>query len=101
MAEFDPTIFSEATTYTPTTATLTLTFSDGVDATLTDTITLDAEWTAAFLKCIRTGDVFTRADGCLPVGSPELRPESKHHFMRQRAVAASRFQGWLKRKPLA
>ncbi|MDY0280761.1 MAG: hypothetical protein RBR35_09395 [Salinivirgaceae bacterium] len=100
MAEFDPTIFSEATTYTPTGATLVLTFTDGTD-TFEDTVELDPEWVAVFLKCIRTGDVFTRADGCLPVDSPELRSESKHHFMRQRAVAASRFQGWLKRKPLA
>ena len=100
MAEFDPQTFNETTSYTPTTATLVLSFTDGT-TTHQDTLQLDAEWVASFIRAVRAGDVFIRADGCLPVDSPELRPESKHHFMRQRAVAASRFQGWLKRKPLA
>ena len=100
MAEFDSTIFSEATTYTPTTATLVLTFSDGVDATLTDTVALDPEWTAALFKAIRHGNHgFLFLDGCLPANSPELRPESQHILERRRPVEAHRFQNWLKHKP--
>ena len=100
MAEFDVLNFTEATDYTPTTATLTLTFSDGIDGTLTDSIVLDAEWTAAFIKSIRTGNLFIRADGALPPGSPELRPESKHHLQRQRPVDTASFRNWLLRKPV-
>ena len=99
MAEFDVVNFTEATDYTPSTATLVLTFSDGIDGTLTDTVVLDGEWAAAFLKSIRSGNVFIRADGCLPPGSPELRPESKHHLQRQRTVDKASFQNWLLRKP--
>ena len=99
MAEFDPQTFSEATDYTPTGATLTLNFTDGIDGTLTDTVELDPEWVAAFLKSIRTGNLFIRADGCLPVGSPELRPETKYHLQKRHAHDKASFQNWLERKP--
>ena len=98
MAEFDSSTFSETTDYEPVSATIQLTFSDGTTE-FTDTVTLDAEWTAGFLKNIRTGNMFIRADGSLPPGSPELRPESRHHMEKKRAHDPATFKNWLQRKP--
>lgn len=98
MAEFDSNTFSEATDYTPTSATIQLTFSDGTNE-FTDTVQLDAEWVAGFLKSLRTGNLFLRLDGSLPPGSPELRPESKHHTEKKRSHSLETFKNWLQRKP--
>ena len=98
MAEFDSNTFSETTDYTPTSATIVLNFSDG-ETEYSDTVQLDAEWTAGFLKSIRTGNLFLRLDGSLPPGSPELRPESRHHMEKKRAHDPATFKNWLLRKP--
>lgn len=98
MAEFDSSTFSETTNYEPVSATIQLTFSDGTTEH-TDTVQLDAEWTAMFLKNLRTGNMFLRADGSLPPGSPELRPESRHHLEKKRAHDPATFKNWLQRKP--
>ena len=98
MAEFDSSTFNETTNYEPVSATIQLTFSDGTNE-FTDTVQLDAEWVAGFLKNIRTGNMFIRADGSLPPGSPELRPETKHHLEKKRPHTVATFRGWLSRKP--
>ena len=98
MAEFDSNNFNETTDYTPTSATIVLNFSDG-ETEYSDTVQLDAEWVAGFLKNIRTGNMFLRADGSLPPGSPELRPETKHHLEKKRPHPVATFKGWLQRKP--
>ena len=38
-------------------------------------------------------------DNCLPEGSPELKPNSKHIFERKRPRSRESFKNWLKDKP--
>lgn len=98
MAEFDSNNFNETTDYSPTSATLQLTFLDGTTEH-TDTVVLDGQLAEGFLKSLRTGNLFLHLDGSLPPGSPELREESRHHMEKKRAHDPVTFRGWLSRKP--
>lgn len=99
MAEFDVSTFDETVTYSPLAAELVLVFSDGT-TDHEDSISLDPEWVAAFLKAIRQGNQgLFMLDNCLPEGSPELKPSSKHHLERKRPRSRASFKNWLKDKP--
>lgn len=100
MAEFVSGNYDENTVYTPEGAVLIVTFNDGVTS-YTDTVTLDPKWGAALIKAIRAGNTHKRLDGCLPAGSAELRPESKHDMECVRELAPREYQYWLSRKPAA
>lgn len=99
MAEFNPQTFDETVDYTPTAAVLCIVANDGT-TDFEDTISLDPEWCAALIKAIRQGNQgLFMLDNCLPEGSPELKPNSKHIFERKRPRSRESFKNWLKDKP--
>ena len=100
MAEFVAANYDEAVDYVPVLASLIITFTDGGIA-FEDSVQLDAEWACSMMKAIRHGDSLLHLDGCLPAGSNELRPESKHVFGKQHGLNPIAWRGWLARKPAA
>lgn len=99
MAEFDSTTYNEATTYTPQSATIQLTFSDGTTEH-TDTVELNPIWAAALIKRIRAnaGDHIT-VHGSLPSTSNEVAAGSPK--LDRGLIDQGKYQEWLANKPAA
>ncbi len=100
MAEFVPGTYAEATTYTPSAASLVVTFTNGVDPTLTDTVALDPEWACFLIKTIRDSDrSLIELHGCVPANSTQVKAKGAGFLKKQRSMAVSSFGRWLKHKP--
>lgn len=98
MAEFSSGSFSQALTYTPTGAVLTITFNDGT-TTFTDTITIDPYWAASLAKAIRTNQGFITLENCMPSGTTEVPAGTAKSKKSKGNMAGIDHKNWLIGKP--
>ena len=100
MKEFNVVNFSESVRYTPTAATVQVTFLDEDGTEFTDTVHLSPRWAASLIKAIREPGISRIGlDQCLPSDAKDVHPSDQHFLLDRGSLPYGNWQFWLRNKP--